>query len=60
MEKILAVTEGGEAVLELFNANGVDYIFMSPGTIDPILEAYHKYKALGKHTPEIIMNLQES
>jgi len=61
MEKIVPVDEGAEAFVELLNANGVDYIFLNPGTdIMPIQEALSKFKALGKRTPEVILSLHES
>jgi len=45
----------------LLNANGVEYIFLSPGsdTIS-IQEALSKFKALGKRTPKVVLGLHES
>ena len=60
MERRVSVDEGAEAFIELLNANGVDCIFINPGTdIYPIQEAVAKYKALGKRTPEVILCLHE-
>ena len=58
MEKKVSVNDVSEAILELFKANGVDYIFQTTGF--PNQELYSKYKALGKGTPEVISNLQEA
>lgn len=61
MEKIIPVDEGAEAFVELLNANGVEYIFLNPGTDTfPIQEALSKFKAMGKRTPEVILCLHES
>ena len=61
MTEWIPVDTGAEAFLELLNANGVDYIFLNPGTdIVPILEAMAKFKALGRHSPEAILCLHES
>ncbi len=61
MEEVVPVDEGAEALIELFNANGVDYIFLNPGTdIFPIQEALSKFEALGKRTPGVILALHES
>lgn len=61
MDQIINVSTGAEALLELFNANGVDYIFLNPGTDTyDVQEAVAKYKALGKRTPEVILCLHES
>lgn len=61
MEEMVPVDEGAEAFVELLNANGVDYIFLNPGTDTlPIQEALSKFKALGKRTPEVILTLHES
>lgn len=60
MENIIPVDEGAEAFVELLNANGVDYIFLNPGSDTPaIQEALSKFKALGKRTPQTILSLQE-
>ncbi|MFC2012553.1 thiamine pyrophosphate-binding protein, partial [Chloroflexota bacterium] len=60
MDKIVLVEEGAEAFIELLNANGVDYIFMNPGTGSAaIQEALSKYKALDKKAPEVILCLHE-
>ena len=61
MEKTMPVDDGSEAFVELLNANGVEYIFLNPGTDTfPIQEALSKFKALGKRTPEVILSLHES
>jgi len=61
MEKTLPVDDGAEAFVELLNANGVEYIFLNPGTDTfPIQEALSKFKALGRRTPEVILSLHES
>ena len=61
MGKKIPVDEGAEAFLELLNVNGVEYIFLNPGSdIFPIQEAVSKFKALGKRTPEVILCLHES
>ena len=61
MENLVAVAEGAEAFVELLNANGVDYIFLNPGTeLAPVQEALSKFKALGKRTPEVVLCLHES
>ena len=61
MEKTIPVDDGAEAFVELLNANGVEYIFLNPGTDTfPIQEALAKFKALGKRTPEVILSLHES
>lgn len=58
MEQIVTVNEGAEAFVELLNANGVDYIFLNPGTDTyPVQEALSKFRALGKRTPGVILSL---
>lgn len=60
-EKVLAVDEVSEALIEMLNLNGVDYIFINPGTDTfPIQEAIAKYSALGKRTPKMVLCLHES
>jgi len=60
METVVPVNEGAEAFIELLNANGVNYIFLNPGTgSSSIQEALSKYKALGKRAPEVILCLHE-
>lgn len=57
----MPVNEGAEAFVELLIANGVEYIFLNPGTDTfPVQEALSKYKALGRYTPEVILSLHES
>ena len=61
MEQTIPVNGGAEAFVELLNANGVDYIFLNPGTDTyAIQEAVCKFKALDKRTPEIVLCLHES
>jgi acetolactate synthase-1/2/3 large subunit len=60
IENTVSVEEGGEAFIELLNANGVDYIFLNPGTASvSIQEALSKFKALGKRAPGVILSLHE-
>ncbi len=61
MDKMIPVDMGAEAFVELLNANGVEYIFLSPGSCTvPIQEALSKFKALGKRTPKVVLGLHES
>ena len=61
MEETMPVNEGAEAFVQLLSANGVDYIFLNPGSDTfPIQEALSKFKAMGKRTPEVILTLHES
>ncbi len=61
MEKIIQVNTGAEAFIELLNANGVEYMFLNPGTdTSSIQQAISKFKTLGKRTPEVILCLHES
>ncbi len=58
--QIIPVEDGAEAFLEVLNANGVDYMFMNPGTSSgSVQEALAKYQSLGKKAPEVITCLQE-
>jgi len=60
MDSIVPVEEGAEAFVELLNANGVDYIFLNPGTASvSVQEALSKFSALGKRTPRVILGLHE-
>lgn len=60
MEQIVEVSNGAEAFIELLNANGVEYIFMNPGTDTySVQEAVCKLKATGRRTPEVIVSLHE-
>ena len=50
-----------DGFIELLNAQGVDYIFINPGTdTAPILESIAKFKAEGRRTPELVLCLHES
>jgi thiamine pyrophosphate-dependent acetolactate synthase large subunit-like protein len=43
--QIIPVEDGAEAFLEVLNANGVDYMFMNPGTSSgSVQEALAKYQ----------------
>jgi acetolactate synthase I/II/III large subunit len=61
MERTVPVSDASEAFLEILNANGVEYLFLNPGTDTFSLQgAVSKYKALGKRCPEVILCLHES
>jgi acetolactate synthase-1/2/3 large subunit len=61
LDKIVPVDLGAEAFVELLNANGVEYIFLSPGSDTVcIQEALSKFEALGKRTPRVVLGLHES
>ena len=56
MAKWVPVDTGAEAFVELLSANGVDCIFLNPGSDTvPIQEALAKFRTLGKRHPEIIL-----
>lgn len=56
MTKSVPVDTGAEAFVELLSANGVDCIFLNPGSDTvPIQEALAKFRTLGKRHPEIIL-----
>ena len=60
MDKMIPVDLGAEAFIELLNANGVEYIFLSPGSDTvSIQEALSKFKALGKRAPKVVLGLHE-
>ena len=60
-DRIVPVTEGAEAFVELLNDLDVDYVFLNPGTDTfPIQKAISKCKVAGKSAPEIILCLHES
>ena len=47
--------EGAEAFVEIVNANGVDCLFLMPGTDTfPIQEALAKFKAQGRRIPRVV------
>jgi acetolactate synthase-1/2/3 large subunit len=57
----MPVDTGAEAFIELLNSNGVEYIFLNPGTdTNSIQQAISKFKNMGKRTPEVILCLHES
>ena len=61
LDKRIPVDLGAEAFVELLNANGVEYIFLSPGSDTVcIQEALSKFEALGKRTPKVVLGLHES
>lgn len=61
MEQVIEVDTGAEALLALFEANGVDYIFLNPGTDTyTVQEAIAKFNAKGRPAPEVILCLHES
>ena len=50
------VSEGAEAFIEVLNANGVECIFINPGSdLIPILEALAKFRVEGRKAPEVIL-----
>lgn len=60
-DRDVPVSEGSEAFVELVNAQGVDYIFLMPGTDTfPIQEAIAKFAATGRRVPKIISSLHET
>ena len=60
IENTVSVDDGAEAFIELLNANGVDYLFLNPGTASgSIQEALSKFKALGRRAPDVITCLHE-
>ncbi|MEE9199585.1 MAG: thiamine pyrophosphate-requiring protein, partial [Dehalococcoidia bacterium] len=55
-ETTVPVDSGGEAFLELLNANGVEYLFINSGTDTfPIQEAMAKFQALGRPAPRAVL-----
>ncbi|MBN1189107.1 MAG: thiamine pyrophosphate-requiring protein [Dehalococcoidales bacterium] len=61
MEKTIHVDNGIEAFLELLNDQGVEYIFLNPGTDTyPLQESISKFQSMGKRTPGVILCLHES
>ncbi|MDP2718585.1 MAG: thiamine pyrophosphate-requiring protein [Dehalococcoidia bacterium] len=58
---IVPVQEGADALIELFNSNGVKYIFFNPGSdLFPVLEAIARYRSEGKPAPELVLCPHES
>ncbi len=52
--------EGAEVFVEMLNRQGVEYIFMNPGTDTvPIQEALAKFQTLGKKAPKVVLCLHE-
>lgn len=50
-----------DALVELLNTSGVDFIFINPGSDSaPLLESIAKFKAAGRRAPELILCLHES
>jgi acetolactate synthase-1/2/3 large subunit len=59
--KIVPVTDGAGAFVELLNDIGVEYVFLNPGTDTfPIQKAISQLKVAGKQAPEIVLCLHES
>ena len=57
----LLVQSVSDEFVELLNLNGVEFIFINPGSDSaPILESIAKFKAAGHRTPELILCLHES
>ncbi len=53
--QLAPVEEGSEAFVEILNANGVDCLFLMPGTDTfPVQEALAKFRAEGRRTPRVI------
>lgn len=51
---------GAEVFVEMLNRQGVEYIFMNPGTDTvPVQEALAKFQVLGKRTPKVVLCLHE-
>ena len=49
-----------EAIIEVFNASGVDFVFFNPGIDNvPVLETISKYRADGRKSPRGILCLDE-
>ncbi len=49
-----------KALIEVMNANGVEYVFFNPGIDNvPVLETISKYNAEGKKSPRSILCLDE-
>ncbi len=61
VQREIAVDNGAEGFVELLNLNGVEYIFMNPGTdTTPIQEAIAKFKKRGRRTPQVILCTHET
>jgi acetolactate synthase I/II/III large subunit len=61
MHKMIPVRNGAEAFIELLNSNGVEYIFLNPGTDTfPITQAISHFKSTGRRCPEVVLCLHES
>jgi acetolactate synthase I/II/III large subunit len=59
-EAIQSFSETAEAVLALYAAHGVDYIFINPGTDTfPLQEAYARRMELGLPCPQAVMCIHE-
>jgi acetolactate synthase-1/2/3 large subunit len=60
-QQALAIENISDAFVEMLNAQGVDYVFINPGTdTAPILESIAKFEAQGRRTPQLILCLHES
>ncbi len=59
--RVAPARNGAEAILQLFAARGVDYIFLNPGTdTAPLQEAYVALRAEGRAVPKIVPCLYEN
>src|SRR5581483_2760637 len=57
----LPVKEGAEAFLDALNANGLEHIFLMPGTDTfPIQEAIARYESRGLRTPNFVVCQHET
>ena len=60
-ETTVLVDYGSEVFVEMLNANGVEYLFLNPGSDTfPIQEAMAKFIAKGKPVPKAILCLDEA
>lgn len=60
LEEEALLMEGAEVFVEMLNRQGVEYIFMNPGTDTvPVQEALAKFHVSGKRTPRAVLCLHE-
>ena len=60
-ECILPIEDGAEAFVEVLNANGVEFIFLAPGTDTiAVQEAIARMRDKGRPTPKVVLALHES
>jgi len=56
----MEVYDNAEALIEVFNAYGVEHLFFNPGVDNvPVLETVSRYQATGKQSPRGILCLDE-